>query len=77
MAKENSIKKKIQKLSVAEKILKVVNNQLKEAEEFKKELKDRFGHNVKPGDIRVNLFYLLRREKIKRKKEGKIYKYYV
>lgn len=69
--------KKIQKLSVAEKILKVVDNQLKEAGEFKKELKDRFGYNIKSEDIRVNLLYLLRREKIKRKKEGKIYKYYV
>lgn len=71
------MEKKIQKLSVAEKILKVVDKQPKEAEEFKKELKDRFGYKIKPEDIRVNLLYLLRREKIKRKKEGKIYKYYV
>lgn len=71
------MRKKIQKLSVAEKILKVVDKQPKEAGEFKKELKDRFGYNIKPEDIRVNLLYLLRRGKIKREKEGKIYKYYV
>lgn len=69
--------KKNQKVSVAEKILKVIDKQPKTAEEIRKELKDRFGYNVKPEDIRVNLLYLLRREKIKRKKEGKIYKYYV
>lgn len=69
--------KKVQKPSVAEKILKVVDKQPKGAEEFRKELKDRFGYNIKPEDIRVNLLYLLRREKIKRKKDGNIYKYYV
>lgn len=69
--------KKIQKLSVAEKILKVVDKQPKEAAEFKKELKDRFGYNIKPEDIRVNLLYLLRRGKIQRKKVDSIYKYHV
>ena len=69
--------KKIQKTSVAEKILKVVDKKPKGAEEFRKELKDRFGYNIKPEDIRVNLLYLLRRGQIQRKKDGKVYKYYV
>ncbi len=69
--------KKVQKSSVAEKILKVMDKQPKGAEEFKKELKDRFGYNIKPEDIRVNLLYLLRRGQIQRKKNGKVYKYYV
>lgn len=69
--------KKNLKVSVAEKIVKVINKQPKSAEEFKKELKDRFGYNIKPEDIRVNLLYLLRREKIHRKKEGSAYKYYI
>jgi len=72
-----NMKKKKQKASVAEKIMKVVDKRPKTAEEIKKELKDRFGHNEKPEDIRVNLLYLLRREKIKRKKENKIYKYHI
>ncbi len=67
--------KKNQKVSVAEKIIKVISKQPKSAEEFKRELKDRFGYNIELEDIRVNLLYLLRREKIQRKKEGTIYKY--
>ena len=69
--------KKSQKVSVAQKIIKIIDKQPKTAEGIKKELKDRFGYNIKPEDIRVNLLYLLRREKIKRKKDGKMYKYYV
>lgn len=69
--------KKIQKISVAEKIIKIVDRRPKTAEEIRKELKDRFGYNIKPEDVRVNLLYLLRREKIKRKKEDKIYKYQI
>ena len=69
--------KKNQKVSVAEKIIKIVNKQPKSAEEFKKELKDRFGYNIKPEDIRVNLLYLLRKGKIHRNKEGSVYKYYI
>lgn len=46
------------------------------AEEIKKEIKDKKGHSISLQDIRVNLLYLLRREKIKRKKEDKTYKYY-
>lgn len=69
------MKRQKKKSSVAERIMRVISKQLKTAEEIKKELKDRFGYNEKLEDIRVNLLYLLRREKIKRKKENKIYKY--
>jgi len=69
--------KKDQKVSVAEKIVKIIDKQPKSAEEFQRELKDRFGYNIKPEDIRVNLLYLLRRGKIHRKKEGSVYKYYI
>lgn len=71
------MKKKKTKISVAEKIMKIISRQPKNAEEIKKELKDQFGFNEKPEGIRINLLYLLRREKIKRKKEGKIYRYHV
>lgn len=66
-----------QKTSVAEKIMKVIDKRPKTADEIRKELKDRFGYNVRPEDVRVNLLYLLRREKINRKKDEKIYKYHV
>lgn len=71
------MKKKKQKVSVAEKIMKIIEKRPKSAEEVKKELKDRFGHNIKLEDVRVNLLYLLRRGKIRRKKEDKVYKYYI
>ncbi len=71
------MKKKKQKASVAEKIMKIIDKRPKAAEEIKKELKDRFGYNEKPDDVRVNLLYLLRRGKIRRKKEQKIYKYHL
>ena len=71
------MKKEKQKISVAEKIMKIIDKRPKAAEEIKKELKDRFGYNEKPEDVRVNLLYLLRREKIKRKTENKIYKYHI
>ncbi len=71
------MKAKKSKISVAEKILKVIHKQPKTAEEIKKELKDKLGYNIKPEDIRVNLLYLLRREKIQRKKVEKIYKYHI
>ena len=69
--------KKKQKASLAEKIMKVLSKRPQPAEEIRKALKDRFGYKEEPEDIRVNLLYLLRREKIKRKKEDKIYKYYI
>ena len=71
------MKKKTQKVSVSENLMKVINKQPKDAEEIRKELKDRFGYNKTLGDIRINLLYLLRREKIERKKEDKIYKYHI
>ncbi|MFA6136310.1 MAG: hypothetical protein WC705_03070 [Candidatus Paceibacterota bacterium] len=77
MAKESNLRKKKQNTSVAERLIKVINKQPRTAEEFRKEIKDKLGHNEKPEDIRVNLLYLLRREKIKRKKEGSVYKYYI
>lgn len=70
------LKNKKQRISVAEKIMKVVNRKPKAAEEIKKELKDTFGYTERLEDIRVNLLYLLRREKIKRKQENKVYKYF-
>lgn len=66
---------KKQKESVAGKIMKVLSRQPTTADEVRQELKDRFGYRVQPEDIRVNLLYLLRREKIQRKKVDKIYKY--
>lgn len=71
------MKKLKQKMSVAEKILKIINKEKKTAEEIKQELKDMFGFSIKLDDIRVNLLFLLRRERIKRKKDGVIYKYYI
>ena len=72
-------KKSKNKKSVSEIILEhgKFMNEPKLAEEIKKEIKDRKGHNILLQDIRVNLLYLLRREKIKRKKEGKLYRYYI
>lgn len=72
-----TMKKKKQKASVAEKIMRIIDKRPKAAEDVKKELKDKFGFNERPEDIRVNLLYLLRREKIKRKKESDVYKYYI
>lgn len=69
--------KKKQKVSVSEKIMKVLTKQPQDADSVRRELKDRFGFNEKPEAIRVNLLYLLRREKIGRKKDGKAYKYHI
>lgn len=68
---------KNKKISVAERLLLVINANPAGAEDFRKELKDRFGYSVSLEDIRVNLLYLLRRGKISRKKDGSIYKYYI
>ena len=57
--------------------MKIIDKRPRAAEEIKKELKDRFGYNEKPEDVRVNLLYLLRRDKIKREKENKMYKYHI
>jgi len=71
------VKRKRSKTSLAEKLIKVINKEPRSAEELRRDLKDRFGYNEKPEDIRVNLLYLLRRERIKRKKSEKIYKYHI
>ena len=71
-------KKTKSKKSIAKIILELGKflDEPKIAEEIKKEIKDRKGHSIPVQDIRVNLLYLLRREKIKRKKEDTFYKYY-
>jgi len=76
---QNSSKtiKKKQQISVAEKIMKVIDKQPKIAEEIRRELKDRFGHSEQSEAIRINLLYLLRRERITRKKENGKYKYFI
>ena len=48
------MRKKQQKESSAEKIIKVIDKQPKSAEEVREEIKDKFGYNEKPADIRVN-----------------------
>lgn len=70
-------KKSSKSASLAERLIKLIINQPKSAEELRRELKDSFGYNEKPEDIRVNLLYLLRRGKIKRTKDGKLYKYHI
>lgn len=71
------MKKKKHKKSVAEKILELENflKVPKTAEDIKKELKDSMGYSIDMYAIRMALIRLLRSKKIKRKKEGKIYKY--
>ncbi|MBS3160014.1 hypothetical protein J4436_04450 [Candidatus Woesearchaeota archaeon] len=66
------------KKSVAEKIAELGRflDIPRTAEEIKKEIKDKKGNNIPLQDIRVNLLYLLRREKLKRKKEGNFYRYH-
>lgn len=64
-------------VSLAEKLMKLITKQPKSAEELRVELKDRFGYKEKPEDIRINLLYLLRREKIRRVKNSKLYKYHL
>ena len=65
--------------SVADRILEIGSflQTLKSAEEIKAKIKDSTGYNIKMADLRVNLLYLLRREKIKREKVGQIYKYHI
>lgn len=67
------------KKSVA-KVILALGNFLKTprlAEEIQKEIKHNTGYIISLQDIRVNLLYLLRREKVKREKEGKFYRYCV
>ena len=63
---------------MSEKIMKIINKKPQTVEGIKKELKDRLGCIAKLTDVRVNLLYLLRREKIQRKKdEAGEYKYFI
>jgi hypothetical protein len=74
------MKKMTTKKSVAERILEVGDflKTPRTAEEIKKYIKDKTGYAYELQDIRVNLLYLLRRDKIKRIKEGKtLYKYHL
>ena len=71
------MKQKTRKASVAEKIMKVISKKPVIAEDIRRQLKDQFGYSIKLEDIRVNLLYLLRREKIERIKEGPVYKYHI
>ena len=66
--------------SIAERILELGQfiNTPRTAQEIRKEIKDKSGNSFTLQDIRVNLLYLLRREKIKREKEGtSLYKYHI
>lgn len=72
--------KKKNKISVSETLLKIINVQPKSAEELAKEIKDEFGYSsasISLAEIRVNLLYLRRREKTKRKKDGSTFKYFI
>lgn len=71
------MKKTKQKVSVSEKLMKVLTTDARDAEEIRTELKDSFGFSEKLEDVRVNLLYLLRRGKIKRKKYDNVYKYHI
>jgi len=75
----NKKKGKVKKESVADKILRISDflETNRTAEEIKKHLKDKMGYSIELTDIRVNLLYLLRREKVKRSKDGAEYKYHV
>lgn len=72
-----STKPKKQKKSLSEIIMKVMTKSPMLAEEIGALVKEKFGYRVSVQDIRVNLLYLLRREEIKRKKEGGKYKYFI
>jgi hypothetical protein len=65
------------KISVAEKIIKVINKQPMNTDEVRRVLKDRLGYKETSKDVGINLLYLLRRGKIERIKVGKIYKYHI
>ena len=71
MKKSKSKKSIPEKIWELESFLKISRT----AEEIKKELKDVFGYNINITELRKFLLRLLRRKKIKREKENKIYKY--
>ena len=47
------------------------------ADEISKELKDTKGFKIGADQIKMALLRLLRQEKVKRRKEGAAYKYYI
>jgi hypothetical protein len=73
------MKKKKRTKGVAEKILEIEAFLMNPhtAKEIKQELKDSRGYSINSKAIMMALLYLLRENKIKRKKEGKIYKYHL
>ncbi len=70
-------KSKSQKKSLSEVIMKVMTKSPMLAEEINPLIKDKFGYRVSVQDVRVNLLYLLRREKVQRIKENGKYKYFI
>lgn len=72
-----SARPKTQKKSLSEIIMKVMTKSPMLAEEIGSLIKEKFGYRVSVQDIRVNLLYLLRREEVKRKKDGAKYKYFI
>lgn len=70
-------KTKKQKKSLSEVIIKIMTKSPMLAEEIHPLIKDKFGYRVAVQDVRVNLLYLLRREKIQRLKEKDKYKYFI
>lgn len=74
---ETKQKNKKQKNSLSEIIMKVMTKSPMLAEEIQPIIKDNFGYRVTVQDVRVNLLYLLRREKIQRLKEKSKYKYFI
>jgi predicted transcriptional regulator len=69
--------KKIKK-SISEMILEIKDNfnSPKTAEDIRVEIKDSLGHTIGNDQIKMTLLRMLRKKQIKRKKEGKIYKYH-
>lgn len=72
-----STKPKKQKKSLSEIIMRVMTKSPMLAEEIGTLVKEKFGYRVNVQDIRVNLLYLLRREEVKRQKDGGKYKYFI
>lgn len=70
-------KSKSHKKSLSEVIMKVMTKSPMLAEEINPLIKDKFGYRVTVQDVRVNLLYLLRREKVQRLKENGKYKYFI
>lgn len=70
-------KNKKQKKSLSEIIMKVMTKSPMLAEKIGFLIKEKFGYRLEVQDIRVNLLYLLRREKVQRQKDSNKYKYFI